>query len=413
MRLFRFFVLGCIARGINQKPGALFSWDVDAFQRAIAPLWNRSASLALIGGTAIILRQVFAARGQALVGRLARALHRGGRVWDRLALRDLHRRLRALGANDSGRRTGRLVAHSGPAWVKELLGGLTHDKWIGLCGHVGNIFSRAPAVAGSTSLFFDVCRALIAGSGIPGMGRYSVISLVRSCCSARLLFDGVRVEPCELAWERYVRSMHPETTARMFDNLGVETLADAGVMRDAVVSVGRSMYSTRIAANFGKLLVSDMALLACESTSVLNAARKADGMHSRLRGSDASVATWCMGRWPADIKGMSKMARKLRLRRSRAGAGGGGIDPQSAGLVAATWVRDQPEALRRSLLDAMHGSVRVPWTLTPATCASCGGSVSLEAQASIVATRRALCRACSAVARRDWDRQRQQRRRVA
>jgi hypothetical protein len=52
-----------------------FAWDVITFSQVLVQLCNIRASSPLIGGTAILLRQVFAMVGQKTVAKLAIELH--------------------------------------------------------------------------------------------------------------------------------------------------------------------------------------------------------------------------------------------------------------------------------------------------------------------------------------------------
>ena len=71
VRRWRFLLLACITCGLIQKPFISFAWDVITFSQALVQLCNIRASSALIGGTAILLRQVFAMVGQKTVAKLA------------------------------------------------------------------------------------------------------------------------------------------------------------------------------------------------------------------------------------------------------------------------------------------------------------------------------------------------------
>ena len=75
---YRLLLLACIFCGIIQKPLITFAWDVQAFEDCLRELHAKKASLALMGGTAILLRQVFALCGQVLVKEMAVALADAG-----------------------------------------------------------------------------------------------------------------------------------------------------------------------------------------------------------------------------------------------------------------------------------------------------------------------------------------------
>ena len=133
-------LLACLWAGILQKPGAHFADDVVTSSQAVAALCHGRAVAELIGGTLIILRQVWARRGQGVVSTMAMALHRQGRCWDRRALAGLRARLVQLPAVHAGRRRGHLVRHSGPVWVRTLLANSPATNWRAACIAVGKVF---------------------------------------------------------------------------------------------------------------------------------------------------------------------------------------------------------------------------------------------------------------------------------
>ena len=75
---YRLLLLSCILCCLIQKPLIAFAWDVQAFEDALRALHGNKANLALMGGTAILLRQVFAARAQMQVKTMALALAGAG-----------------------------------------------------------------------------------------------------------------------------------------------------------------------------------------------------------------------------------------------------------------------------------------------------------------------------------------------
>ena len=153
--------------------------------KAVAASWNGRAGAEVIGGTLMIARKVWARRGQGVVSKRAMALHRQGRCWDRRALADLRARLVQLPAVHAGRRRGHLVQHSGPAWVRTLLANFPATKWRAACNAVGKLFGDS-AVAEPRSLLYRTCHSLLHEAKLPGVGTYSVVSLVRCGCTCRL-----------------------------------------------------------------------------------------------------------------------------------------------------------------------------------------------------------------------------------
>ena len=84
VRRARVAFLACVVGGLIQKALLKFAWDVMAFQtqlkRVHRRMSTRGGGAALLGGTAILLRQVFAAKGQVLVGDIALALAATGKL---------------------------------------------------------------------------------------------------------------------------------------------------------------------------------------------------------------------------------------------------------------------------------------------------------------------------------------------
>jgi hypothetical protein len=343
---------------------------------------------------------VWALRGQGVVSTLAMELHRQSRCWDRRALADLRARLVQLPAVHAGRRRGHLVQHSGPAWVRTLLANFPATKWRAACNAVGKLFGdsavaeasaatgansavveASSAVAGANSavaakprsLFYRTCHSLLHEAKLPGVGAYSVVSLVRCGCACRFAVDKTRVEVCEMAWSTYIRNMTP-TVARMFEDLGVTTLSDGNAMLETVVHAARRLHCSSAAAPYGKISLADVALQACEAScarSVFGEAAKKE--NPRWRGAAAGME-WFLRRVPANRPALAKFAKSVRLKqcRQRRGAPDSCEDPHSAAVVARAWVSSEPAPLRWPLFGGPHGSADPPCALPPLVCERCG-----------------------------------------
>ena len=80
----RTLFIACMLCGLMQKPLIKFAWDVKAFLKSLARAHsilrnctqvNRGGGAGpLLGGTAILLRQVFATKGQGVVAEFASSL---------------------------------------------------------------------------------------------------------------------------------------------------------------------------------------------------------------------------------------------------------------------------------------------------------------------------------------------------
>ena len=362
---------------------------------------------------------------------LAMALHRQGRCWDRRALADLRARLVQLPAVHAGRRRGHLVQHSGPAWVRTLLANFPATKWRAACIAVGELFgdsavaeasssvtganSAVAAVTGANSavaeprsLFYRTCHSLLHEAKLPGVGTFSVVSLVRCGCTCRFAVDRARVEVCEKAWSTYIRNMTP-IVASMFDDMGVTTLDDGKAMLDTVVHAARRMHSSRFAAPYGKISLADMALQACEAhcaRSVFGQAAKKE--NPRWRGAVAGME-WFLRRVPANRLALAKFSKSVRLKqyRQRRGAPDACEDPHSAAVVAQVWVSSEPAPLRWPLFGGPHGSADPPCALPSLVCERCDHRMQL----GLSGRPRTTCTTCTERSRRACDRERQRKRR--
>ena len=67
-----------------------------------------------MGGPAILLRQVFASKGQAMVADMAISLAVAGKTWDAVSLKQLFEALSSLEPSDSMKCKGRMARYSGP-----------------------------------------------------------------------------------------------------------------------------------------------------------------------------------------------------------------------------------------------------------------------------------------------------------
>jgi len=401
----RWFHLGCIAAGLNQKITSPFCWDWQAFHETIGRLWRARAPLKLLAGTAIICRMVFAAAGVSVVCTLALELLRQGRLWDKRAFRTLLARLGRLDANEAGRRTGRLVQNSGPNWVQKMLQHWDGARWKAACGCVAKFFS-APAAAGGRTDVHDICKSLSNECALPGVGRYGIVSLVRNCSASRLELDGVVIGPCEAAWQKFIRTMNKATVTRMFDHLGVHTLPEAHAMQRTLVGIAKSAFSSRWVAMWSKMSVPDLTVQTCEGTSILGVVGQSGKMPPRQRGDSRKVAEWVLKRLPASIKGIREMSKRMRIGPAMRRQGTGDKDPEAAAVVAKAWVDSDPPELPKSLWHAMRGECRMPWKLPRLMCKECYQQLGADAT-----VRANLCTVCRFDAVRERDRKRQAKRR--
>ena len=123
VRRARYAFFACIGAGLLQKPLIKFAWDIQALQRHLQIVYQhtstRGRGAALLGGTAILLRQVFAAKGQKVVADVAISLAAAGKTWDKAALCNLCGKLDKLDPCDRQKRKGRMSQFSGPKWIRD------------------------------------------------------------------------------------------------------------------------------------------------------------------------------------------------------------------------------------------------------------------------------------------------------
>ena len=177
----RLLLLGCIAAGLIQKPVISLAWDMRMFEQCISKIHKFKGTCHLIGCTAVLLRQVFAAEAQQVVLQHARALAVAGKSWSAVSLRSLLRRLRKLHVRDASKRRGRMSQFTGPLWVERVLesrANLLQFQKAGAC--LWQVFDTS-AIAEDLPTVDALCVELKARSRLPLVGKYSVPHLVRAC----------------------------------------------------------------------------------------------------------------------------------------------------------------------------------------------------------------------------------------
>jgi hypothetical protein len=433
VRLFRLLHLATIVAGLNQKPCALLAWDVQWTHKVLHDVRRRGGSAGFLGTTLIVLRMVYAKVGQETVGKLAAALQRAGRSWDKAGVRELLKKLSKLDREDAGRTRGRLVQNSGPHWCRKVLR-MRRFCRLERAGEALGCILRGPAVAGDSSVLARAFETLNSVEcRLPGFGTYNRASAIRMACSSRLLFDGVRAALDEATWSRHIRAMRKDNVSVFLDAVGVFTLGDARAMSRTVANVLRANTSFRTAAKFGKTTLADLALQACEASCMLDkvachmAPRSRSRRQpllpthspSRLRdGTPRSrvlavqlrtqmhraAAEWVLRRLPVDAASLAKLSKQLRLqqhRRHRESADR--MDSQSAAETVATWLATEPKEVRQSLWNLVQPEstqMTTPWLLPCIACPECGRPSENESHRQ----KRILCLDCAADRRRAWDR---------
>lgn len=443
----RLLLLGCILCGLIQKPLIAFAWDVQALQEVIQSVARAKASPSLLGGTAILLRQVFAVKGQTVVGDIALALAGSGcPSWNRKSLQRLLSKLLELSPEDAGKRRGRMSQFTGPAWLRRIL--VSHASVKAFCAAakiVGELFASSL----EESTFHDACAKLKTKHRMPMVGSYSVPHLLRACVVARFSLDGVQIHISESAWTSDLRPMHVERTASIFDRLAVHSYQDAMVMLRTVVGMVRNFYSFRTAAAYGSASLVDLPCQACELGSLVSVVcshlkppcdrstharggggrgrvgasgggRPLRGTHARGVGRASVRSTtkkgrsthargnpdpivWLLKRLPGDTAGMRELSKNLKAGRAAVGGKGNGLDLQAAAVVTRDWLQSDPQPLKSSLWHCIHAG-GVPFDLPGVACSICEGPLEHK-------ERQVFCADCFANKRRVADKERQAKKR--
>ena len=125
-RAFRAAWLLALFAGLVQKPHVALAWDVVATLEAMWSLRSVQAAPMVMGTTLILLRQIYAEKGQQLVATMACRLVRRKQDWNEAALRSLAAELESMGRANAMKLKGHMVRHTGPKWIRKLLASGSH-----------------------------------------------------------------------------------------------------------------------------------------------------------------------------------------------------------------------------------------------------------------------------------------------
>ena len=409
VRRARYAFLACLVGGLMQKPLIKFAWDMQNFQtelrRVHKRLRTRGDGEAVLGGTAILLRQVFAAKGQSVVADIAVSLAVAGKNWDSAALRHLSRELGELDAADAGKRKGRMSAFSGPRWIRRVLAGGGPQKRFQAASQMVGRFLCAEEL--EPAAFHGLCESLKKPAAkLPGVGEYSVPHIVRACCIARAFIrgDGAEnvVQPDADAWAKDLRVMHRDRTKAVFDLIGVTYFDDALALLGTMLDLARRTWSASVARHWASISLVDLPCAACEFGGVLGAVCSIHG------GGDAQAVRWLLRHLPGQLTKLKKMGRLLKQGTARLSSKGNGLDHQCSGFVARGWLKQHPDEPAVDMTSVLtRGGGDQLFRLPAIVCAVCGGTM----QPRLSGRKRKLCSECYRARVRRADAQRQARRR--
>ena len=380
---YRLLLQASIICGLIQKPLIVFAWDVITMMEIISSLVELKASPILLGGTAILLRQVFAEKAQKLVGEMARVLAKSGRHWATANLQCLHTRLLDLHPKDAGKRKGRMCQFSGPAWLQKLLANGDHvSTFFRAAKVVGEMFNTtANAVLPTVA---DVCDQLKAKSlKLPLVGKYSVPHLVRACYVCRFQVDGRELDMGDGAWSTHMREMTTDRTSNIFDKLQVFSEDDALSMLRAHLGMMRAMYHRNTLVKHKPASLCDLACQACELGGVLGAVKKyrktlRSNTHERGVAIDVPEmddVKWLLARLPTDEEEQSNMKKLLAGTVSMVDGKGDGKDLQCSGSITSGWLNTSPQEVPESFGHVLAFQVRLPYQLPTLRCRDCDATI--------------------------------------
>ena len=351
----RTLFIACMLAGLMQKPLIKFAWDVQAFVRSL--LRVHSACLArdrgggagrLLGGTAILLRQVFASQGQAMVAEFAASLAVAGQGWTPERLLQLCVQLETLQPRHHMKRKGRMAQYSGPQWIRKIAA--TRDRMAAFHVASKSLSDFLTAAVADDTDFHQVCKTLKAPPGkLFQLGDYSVPHLVRACSVGRahLHGDGAKgsIKLDANAWT-HLRNMHDFSTKATFDTLGVHSFGDALALQKTVREMASQVWSASVARHFTSASLVDLPCQACEFGGVLSAVRAIRG------GGEHHAIEWLLKQLPSSIDALKDMGWSLKVTTCNVEGKGDGLDRQAAASVTRAWLKQHHAPPRSSMLSA-------------------------------------------------------------
>ena len=334
VRAFRAAWLMSLYSGLVQKPRISLAWDVRVTMEAMRSVTAVTSVPEVLGMTLILLRQVYAEKGQQLVAAMACRQARSRQGWTIPLLRSLLAALEKMDNADAMKLKGRMPRFTGPMWMRTLLADTRHVKVLRLVGRVIGKILLAPAGAGPTT-FGDLCLHLQGAGKLPHICKYGIAGILR-CLSAVLVDTGrPALILLEAHWAKHVRDMTPDTTSVAFRMAGVVALADAERMVAVLKASIHKYWGFRKAAQWSQVNVLDLSCQSCEFMQVLRVVQASfECIHDH-----GAAAKWLLEHLPKDVPGLRAMSKSLSIRREKVQGRGNGRDLQAGSVVAADWLR--------------------------------------------------------------------------
>ena len=365
----RTLFMACIVCGLMQKPLIKFAWDVQTFLQSLTRVHSSlrtrgGGACALLGGTAILLRQVFATKGQRVVAEFASSLAVAGKGWSVCSFHNLSRQLEVLEPRHHMKRRGRMVQFSGPKWIRQMMEKPDAMTNFGKASVCLGTFLKSTVV--KQCLFHDICKFLKSPAGkLFHVGDYSVPHLVRACWVGRAHLHGDGVTGMDADAWMHLRNMHDSRTKGIFDTLAVHSFQDALALENTVREMAPRVWSASIARHYASVSIVDLPCQACEFGGVLGAVERISG------GGEGKAIDWLLRHLPADLQVLKGMGLELKRLTGMAPTRGDGLDTQAAGAVAAQWLKRVPEkaegcmTLQEALTRGSGGFVALPKLCCP------------------------------------------------
>ena len=407
VRRARLAFLGSIVAGLFQKPMIVFAWDVKMFMHQLCRVHRQiragtSGSL-LVGGTAILLRQVFAWKGQAVVGDLAETLAVAGKTWDKPSLALLIKKLDRMEPRHTMKRMGRMARFSGPRWLRGLWADARQRNCFDKVSRVlGDVITSTVVEAGA---FHQMCNQMKQPDHkLRHLSEYSCPQLVRACFVGRAHIQGLGGEGAvhidRDVWP-HLRQMTEDRTKKMFDMLSVVTFEEAQCVLGTVRDLASRVWSSRIAAHYSSMSLLDLPCQACEFGGTLCAVKRTHGC------GDVEAIEWVLQHLPSDLTKLKAVGRAQKVATEAVLDKGDGLDRQCACSVTSRWLKRGPKAQTASLWTANTCGRGDIFGLPLVTCPRCEQPMPIHGQGR----KRTQCTACKLAVRRFMDAERQAKKR--
>ena len=362
----------CLLTGLVQKPLVRHAWDVQVTVKTMAALRAVCEAPEVLGSTLILLRQVYAQKGQQMVGSMALEL-KG--TWTVGALRTLAGGLENMHRKDNRKDKGRMRMFTGPDWIRLVAGDCSHHRALLAAGRLLGQCMLASAVAEVRPFSFYFDKLTKGAAKLPRVATYGIAGLLRALCAVLADMGRPALSIDEADWIKHIRDMTSDTTAVAFRNVQVLAFADAEVMVAVIKHMCSKFMGFRRASLWRRLDVMDLSCQSCEFVQVLRATQRARPHLSSLE----EAAAWLCEHLPRDDEGIRLMSKTLKVQRARVDGKGDGRDLQSGFVVATDWLNslDSLDSGAAAVGEGEGSASEVLERLLPQSrCDLCGASLS-------------------------------------